>query len=148
MRVLSLLTPDEVRSLGGLPADAIVGGFTDGPDGEVFQANPALPRVLQDVVRSAGPQDAALCDAAARQGEGWVYVIDLRTPDGPQGQVQAGDIIGAFGVEHGRIDETSYEANDAYRAFTKHGLVQLPDSLRRAFLACLASGPRPTPGRR
>jgi hypothetical protein len=141
MRVLSLLTPDEARGLGGLPGDAIIGGFTPDPlGGEVFQANPGFIRLLHEVVRVAGPADAALCEAAAGQGEGWVYVIDLRTPNGPQGEVPPEDIIGGFAVNSGCIVPESYRPNDAYRGFTRHGVARLPESLRRALLARLGNG--------
>jgi hypothetical protein len=63
-----------------------------------------------------------------------VYTIDLRTIEGPQGRVPPDDIIGAFEVRLGQIVAGSYWSNENYRAFTSNGLVQLPPSLRKAFL--------------
>jgi hypothetical protein len=42
---------------------------------------------MHEVIREAGLKDGGLQAAAAGQTQGWVYVIDLRTPDGPQGRV-------------------------------------------------------------
>jgi hypothetical protein len=137
-RVLSLLSPAEVEALRGLPAEAIAGTVADdGIDVEAFRPNPQFVEFLHRVIRAAGPGDPDLQRAARDQQDGWVYVIDLRTPAGSQGPVPPEDIIGGFRVETGHIIAGSYWANDAHRVFTANGLVRLPPSLRAALVAQL-----------
>jgi hypothetical protein len=133
-RVLSILTPEEVKLLGGLPAEAIV-GILQGEEltVEALRPNRVFVEFMHRVIRVAGPKDPELRAVAAEVGNGWVYIIDLRTPEGPQGRVPPDDIIGAFEVRSGQIVAGSYQPNENYRAFTRSGLVQLPPSLREAF---------------
>lgn len=133
--VLSTLNPEQVESLGGLPAEAIVGGF-DGeePSPQTFRANAAFITFLHKVIQKDGPDDPSLQAAAREQVDGWVYVIDLRTPDSPQGRVPPVDIIGGFAVRAGQVVRSSYQANPEYRAFTKDGLISLPPFLHQAFV--------------
>ena len=93
-----------------------------------FSANPPFSAFMHDVIRTYGPQDPELKDAAQQQGTGFVYIIDLRTPEGPMGRVPSEDIIGAFAVENSTLG--AYEPNDQYVVFSENGLVQLPPSLR------------------
>lgn len=131
-RVLSLLQPSEVASLGELPAEAIAGTLSGDTE---FSANPAFVTFVHEVIRRDGPMDPNLVAAAEAQMDGWVYVIDLRTPEGVQGRVPPEDIVGGFEVKEGEIVPDSYWQNDEHRPFTEHGLMQLPDSLREAFVA-------------
>jgi len=134
-RVLSFLAPDQVARLGRLPPEGMVGRLSgDTLDEAGFQANPAFVEFLHEVIRTAGPDDPGLRAAAAAQGEGWVYVIDLRTPGGPQGRVPPEDIVGGFKVEAGRMVEGSYWPNAKHRVFTRHGMVQLPPPLHEALV--------------
>jgi hypothetical protein len=142
VKVVSILTPEEAVALGGLPGKAVVGSMIDVPGGgERFQPNPAFAEFMHDVIRAVGPGDPGLCAAAMAQGEGWVYVIDLRTPDGPQGRVPAEDIVGGFAVSNGRIVEGSYWANEAHVLLTRNGVVCLPEVFRRAMLERLKELP-------
>ena len=80
------------------------------------------------------PKTQGLQAAAAQQVDGWVYIIDLRTPESPQGRVPPEDIIGAFEVRSGEVVPGSYQASEEHRVLTENGLVQLPSSLREAFV--------------
>jgi hypothetical protein len=134
MRVLSFLTPAECGSLG-LPGVAVQGTFTDEEcSAGGFRPNPVFIEFMHEVIRRAGPTDADMQDAAAGQQNGWLYVIDLRTPDGPQGQVPLEDIIGAFEVKNGGILPDSYWPNEQHRVLTENGPVQLPPSFRQALV--------------
>lgn len=93
---------------------------------------------MHHVIQIAGPKDPGLQAAAAEQGDGWVYIIDLRTPEGPQGRVPPEDIIGGFEVRSGQIVIESYWANDGHRVLTENGLVQVPPWARDAFMRELA----------
>lgn len=138
LHVLSILGPLEAAALGGLPREAVAGVMDgDGSSIEAFRPNPVFADFLHHVIRTAGPEDLDLQAAAIRQENGWVYIIDLRTPDGPQGRVPPEDIIGAFEVRSGRIVSGSYWRNDQHLVFSAHGLVQLPPSLREAFVRSL-----------
>jgi len=95
---------------------------------------------MHEVIRASAPLEAGLRQAAAEQKAGWVYVIDLRTPDGPQGTVPAEDIIGAFAVRDGELLPESYQPNSKHLVLTKDGPVQLPQSLKEALVrAAMAS---------
>jgi hypothetical protein len=90
---------------------------------------------MHDVIRTRGPEDPGLHAAAARQGDGWIYIIDLRTPGGPRGKVPPEDIIGGFKVAEGELLSSTYWANHKHIVLTTNGLVQLPPPLRAAFVA-------------
>ena len=139
-QVLSVLQPDDVESLGGLPDEAIAGLINSNPNTddkisvEQVRPNPAFIHFMHDVIKMFGPDDPELQQAAMEQKEGWVYIIDLRTPEGPSGRVPPEDIIGAFEVKLGQIIRDSYRANDKHLVFSEHGLVQLPPFLSEALI--------------
>jgi hypothetical protein len=112
--------------VGLVPGDAF--------DENEFRANQAFIDFMHDVIRSVGPRDPELRAAAQAQGDGWVYVIDLRTPAGPQGRVPPEDIVGGFEVTGGRVVDGSYWVNEKHRVFTRHGMVRLPPSLQAALV--------------
>jgi hypothetical protein len=112
-QVLSRLSPDQVQALGGLPREAIAGVFVgEAMRVDDFRPNPAFVEFMHDVIRTAGPVDRDLRAAAQARGEGWVYIIDLRTTQGPGGAVPPEDLIGAFEVRNGSIVAGSYQANN------------------------------------
>ena len=76
-------------------------------------------------------------EAAQQQQKGWLYVIDWRTPEGPNGNVGPEDIIGGFEVREGTMVQGSYQPNANYRAMTKHGMTKLTPAQRAAFVAAL-----------
>ena len=138
MQVRSILSPEEVSSLGGLPGEAVAGAYEGEDMGvENFHPNQAFVDFLHGVIGTAGPDDPDMISAARRQGDGWLYVIDLRTPDGPQGRVPPHDIIGGFEVRSGAIVRDSYVPNESHRVLTPDGLVTLPASFRSAFVDAL-----------
>src|SRR5262245_29225802 len=98
-RVLSLLTPEEVQSLGGLPGEAILGVYAGSTDSlETFRPNRTFIDFLHRVIADHGSCSAELAEGARQQRNGWLYVIDPRTPEGPNGNVGPEDIVGAFEV--------------------------------------------------
>ena len=137
-RVLSILSPEEMQSLGGLPAEGIAGVMGSGSISvDDFRENPGFARFMHQVIGMAGPKDPGLQAAARQQGDGWVYIIDLRTPERPSGRVPPEDIIGAFEVRNGRIIPGSYQASATHLVYTRNGLVCLPPYLRRALVVQL-----------
>jgi hypothetical protein len=141
-KVMTFISPEEVQALGWMPIEAIAGFLVGAPPTtETFRPNPRFIEFMHQVIRTSAPFDLDLRAAAREQKNGWVYIIDLRTPEGPQGQVPAEDIIGAFQVRNGEIIPDSYEANDRHHVFSRRGLVSLPPSLRAAFFARLPKVP-------
>jgi len=138
---LSFVAPREVSSLGELPGEAIA-ALVEGPmpSGsaqvvpDAVRPNRVFIDFMHEVIRARAPSDPDLRAAAAAQWDGWVYVIDLRTPDGPQGRVPAEDIIGGFQVAHGEILADTYVPNEKHKVYTSNGLVRLPPLLRAAFV--------------
>ncbi|MCC7126924.1 MAG: hypothetical protein IT178_18910 [Acidobacteria bacterium] len=126
-----------MQALGGLPAEAIAGAFDGDGLVETFRQNPRFVEFMHAVIRTAGPTDPDLQLAAQAQHDGWIYVIDLRTPEGPAGRVPPEDVIGAFEVRSGHVVPDSYQPNDAHRVFAANGLVRLPRGLFEAFLEAL-----------
>nr|XP_018900857.1 PREDICTED: uncharacterized protein LOC109032950 [Bemisia tabaci]XP_018900858.1 PREDICTED: uncharacterized protein LOC109032950 [Bemisia tabaci] len=146
--VLSILTPEEAEACGGLPAEAIAGTLQSDPTPSAstpggkppsgsdaasgFKPNPVFSAFMHNVIRTHGPLDQSLQQAAENQKSGYLYVIDFRTPDGIMGRVPPHDIVGAFAVNDGRIGD--YQPNANHRLFTEHGLVKLPPSLAKAHI--------------
>ena len=74
--VLSFLQPDQLVPYG-LPGIAIQGTFTDSEcTVEGFRENPAFVDFMHEVIRTAGPTDLSMQEAAAEQKDGFLYVID------------------------------------------------------------------------
>jgi hypothetical protein len=135
---VSLLTPDEVESFGGLPSEAILGEYGDKAlSPESFRPNPAFVRLLHRVIAEDGPQVEEMDAWAKRNRQGWLYVIDARAPEGPNGRVLPEDIVGAFEVRDGAIVAGSYQPNPNYRVVTRHGPARLTPWLRSRFVAAL-----------
>lgn len=143
LRVLSLLSADEAQRLNGLPVEAIAGAIAEGDElrPETFQVNPRFVQFMHEVLREAGPLDPRLQAEARSQGNGWVFIIDLRTYRGSEDRIPPEDIIGGFEARDGAIVPSSYSPNDRYRVLTALGLVTLPPGLRAAFVARLTPVP-------
>ena len=136
-RVLTFISPYESEALGGIPWEAVVGEFSGGPGDmsvESFRPNPAFVAFLHETIRLWGPRDPELRASARSHSNGWIYIIDLRTPEGPLGRVPPEDIIGAFQVAGGEIVEGSYERCATHRVYTHNGMCQLPGALTQAFV--------------
>ena len=94
---VSCLTNEQVFS-SGLRPQAIMGLLLRPPGSEQpitpegFSPNPAFIDFMHGVIARRGPEMQELIASAQRQREGWIYVIDQRTPD-PQGKVGPEDIV-------------------------------------------------------
>jgi hypothetical protein len=69
-----------------------------------------------------------LRQAGQQQGEGYVYLIDARTPQ-PNGQVLSPDVIGVVKVQDGTLVAASYQHNPNHRLLTEDGFFKLPAEL-------------------
>jgi hypothetical protein len=122
--VVSLLEPDWV-SRHGLRPDAVVAVLPTGaalddvrPD-DVRENGPFL-RLLSRAIFENADQHEMLRREAEVQGDGYVYLLDGRTPD-PGGRVPPNDIIGALEVRGGALVAGSYRHNPRHRLFTTAG---------------------------
>ena len=97
-----------------------------------FRVNARFVEFLHVVVAHWAPKSAEFVAAVERQRDGWVYVLDARTPT-PQGTVPSEDIIGAFEVQAGEVVPNSYRGFPEHRVFTERGLVQLTPFLHERF---------------
>jgi hypothetical protein len=131
-RFVSLLPPD-LANVIGLPGEAVMGkmgeGEEVGPDN--FETNPEFLRFLHWVIGKHGSDCPGIIEACRRQQDGFVYVLDARTPD-PTGEVSSEDIIGAVKVENG--EPISYEGHSAYRVFTENGFLGLEPWLKEKLI--------------
>jgi hypothetical protein len=118
----------------GIAGEAIVGVCTEllEKDEPVtvanFRANKRFVDLLHSVIAEHAPRSQGLQASARRQGTGWVYLVDARTPT-PAGQVPPHDIIGAFDVRDGEIVPASYQANASHRILSSDGLFKLEPTL-------------------
>lgn len=135
MNILSLLTPEEVNKAGGL-SSVVVCGMFEGEETkpEFFRENKFFVDFMHSIIETKGKELPSLNEVAKRQKNGYLYIIDFRTPEGIMGNVPPEDIIGAFKVENGEIVQNSYQRIIAHKIFTKNGLVKLPPGLNELFL--------------
>ena len=144
--------PHEQVFARGLAPEAILGVLlrTLGPGEPITPAVFARNRVFVDFIHGLiarrGPEQPGLVAEARRQGEGWVSVIDQRTPT-PQGAIPPEDIIGAFEVKAGQVVPGSYRPNPRHMTLSADGFVQLGAELQVCLLEELArlgetSGPQ------
>ncbi len=124
----------------GLAPQAIVGQVTGATEAagaltpETFVANGIFHEFLHGVVERHAPTTPSFADDARRQRDGWIYVIDQRTPN-PGGRVPPEDVIGGFEVRAGHVVAHSYQPIPAHRLMTERGFFQLGSELEQ----CLRS---------
>ncbi len=139
--ILAVVPPDGTLDQG-IAEHAILGAFDKLVEGggplpyDCFAQNPAFLRLLHGVIREHGPSSPDLREEAERLGEGWLYVIDRRTPT-PGDRVPPQDIVGVFSVRSGEVVPASYTPSPNYRLFTVDGLFQLDEHLGPYLLRAL-----------
>lgn len=137
------LTPPAEAIKRGLVTQEIIGQLLDlhredGPfEPDNFARNRAFVDFMHSVIEKYGPAVPNLAEAARAQANGWVHIIDGRTPT-PQGAVPAEDVVGAFQVKDGEIVSGSYQANPNHRMLSRHGFFQLEPVLQQRLLDELA----------
>ncbi len=131
----SLLDPAVVFS-GSLPGEAIVGELLVLPAPgaaalrpEDIWINPAFVDFLHQVIATYAPSLPDFQAAARRQHDGWIYIIDARTP-APQGDVPPEDVMGGFEVRGSQFVPDSYTGNPRRQIISERGLFRLPDALQ------------------
>jgi hypothetical protein len=129
----------EVVFQRGLPGAAIIGvlvrplGAGEAITPDVFARNLAFVEFMHSVIARRDPELPSLIAEAKRQGEGWVYVIDQRTPT-PRGAVPPEDILGAFAVKNGQVVPGSYVPSHKHHILSPRGFVCLGAELEACLL--------------
>jgi hypothetical protein len=133
------LVPHDSAFQSGIAGEAIVGVCPELLDKDEpvtvsnFRPNKRFVDLLHRVIAKHAPHSKALRAEARRQGTGWVYIIDARTPT-PAGEVPPHDVIGAFEVRDGEIVPESYRANANHRIFSSEGLFRLEPTLHEQLM--------------
>ncbi|MCA9178123.1 MAG: hypothetical protein KDB14_26850 [Planctomycetales bacterium] len=129
-RYFATLLPHDTGFKSGLPSEAIMGEFTNGleeltPD--AFTQNPLFIKFLAFVIGKHATECPGLIAEAQRQQNGFVYILDKRTPT-PDGTVPPEDIIG--GVEIANDEMIRFHGSPNYRILTDDGFMQLDGWLK------------------
>jgi hypothetical protein len=138
------LLPPEAAFAQGLAPEAIVGvllrplGPGERITPEVFARNRVFVEFLHAVIARHGPDQPGCRAQAKRLGQGWVYILDQRTPT-PGGPVPPEDIIGVFAVKRGEVAPGSYQPSPDHRILSANGFFRLEPGLRACLLRELAS---------
>jgi hypothetical protein len=127
----------------GLPAAAVIGVLLRPLESDeavtptVFARNRIFVEFMHSVIARRGPELPGLIAEAEREGEGWVYVIDQRTPT-PQEAVPPEDIVGAFEVKNGKVSGL-YRASPQHMILSDNGFFRLGLELQPCLLEELNS---------
>jgi hypothetical protein len=95
---------------------------------ENFRPNRSFVDVLHELLAAEAPKTTSARRQATRQREGYLYLIDGRTPD-PGGRVPPEDIIGAIAIQAGTLIPGTYQRNDRHRLLTSDGFFVLSAEL-------------------
>ncbi len=131
--LVTSLPPEELFIKGLIP-EAIVGVLktplkkSEAIKPENFVRNKVFNDFMHEFIARGGPELKGLKAKAQQQGEGWVYLIDARTPT-PQGQVPPQDIIGGFKVKAGLLVVGTYKRNPNHVLLSQDGFFRLPPEL-------------------
>ena len=149
MRDFVTLVPSEIFSSRGLVSEAIVGVLSrlleddERITPDVFTRNSVFVEFMHEVIVRHAPKDPTFQAEARRQGNGWIYIIDQRTPD-PAGTVPPEDIVGSFQIANGKVIPESYQSNPKHLILSSKGFFDLGANLNGALvdevLLCYSKG--------
>lgn len=140
------LLPPAVITKTGLAPHAIMGGLTrplapgEQVSPDVFARNFFFVEFLHEFLAATAPRDPSCRDEAKRIGNGWVYIIDQRTPT-PAADVPTEDVIGAMQVADGRIVPRTYRRNQHHRILSERGFFRLSPWLHARLLDAMTREP-------
>jgi hypothetical protein len=133
------LLPPEAFFAHGLVPEAIVGVLSRPLEAgeritpEVFVRNRVFVDFLHEVIARHAPSQPGFQAEARRLGNGWIYVVDQRTPT-PQGPVPPEDILGAFEVKNGEVVPGSYRRSPRHRILSSNGFFRLDAGLHQCLM--------------
>ena len=141
-KYFSPLTLEQVNRKTGLRVEAILGWLKD-PRAEVnpdnFVENAAYIRFLHETIGKYFEQCPSLAAEAHRVANGFVYILDGRTPRQTDRQLPAEDLIGIVEVREGDLSE--YRPADGYRLLTTSGFPVLEPWLHERLIEELMALP-------
>jgi hypothetical protein len=126
------LVPEEIVGVLPMPLKS---GDRITPDN--FVRNKAFVDFMHDTISNCAHTLSELAASAKRQGDGWIYIVDGRTPT-PNGSVPPEDIIGALQVKYGQLVPASYQRNSNHRILSERGFVRLDGELMEHLLSALS----------
>jgi hypothetical protein len=100
---------------------------------ENFRPNRSFVDFLHALLAAEAPKTTSARLQATRQREGYLYLIDGRTPD-PGGRVPPEDIIGAITIQAGTLIPNTYQRNDRHRLLTSDGFFVLSAELEATLM--------------
>ncbi len=126
---LSPLTPEDTRTIGSLPREAILGELlvTERPavdakiDPAQFRPNPSFIAFLNGMFAQHAHLAPGFAEAAQANETGFIQVVDARTAT-PK-QVPPEDIIGRIELANAVV--VRFHANESYRLLTERGFMRL-----------------------
>ena len=148
---LTFLSNADFEEMGFFPMAGIIGVLNSHPEHKTSfgaigksgsETNPSFTEVMHHAIAAAGTPDRHIAAGAPKNGdeEGWVYIIDPRTPT-PEGSVPPSDILGSFKVdcETQTVVKESYRPNENYQLLSGqgHGLCQLPGNYYTAIIQAI-----------
>ena len=104
-----------------------------GPDNISYNADFLV--VLHQVVRGLMVNDEDVLKQAASQQNGFVFIVDRRSPEGEE--VEKEDVIGIFLVNEFKTDISKYRPNPDYKLISKRGVGQFPDEVEIELMTVL-----------
>ncbi|MDB5172916.1 MAG: hypothetical protein JWO87_552 [Phycisphaerales bacterium] len=123
--ILSPLSPEDVRQVGGLRDEAVIGEvIAPGPglNPNNFVPNPAFAQFLHKVLAIHAPRCPGLMDAVKETGTGTILILDKRSQTHPT-ERDTKDILATVEVKDGRLSR--YVINPQHQLVTDHGFTVL-----------------------
>lgn len=137
---LHLLSPIGKEELAKLTSksELFLGRLID-PEKEIVPDNISYNAdflvVLHQVVRGLQVNDEDVLKQAASQQNGFVFIVDRRSPEGEE--VEKEDVIGIFLVNEYKTDISKYRPNPDYKLISKRGVGQFPDEVEIELMTVL-----------
>ena len=115
----------------GLIDAVIIGEVEKSDSGEMdfintFKENSLFKKTIFNFIETEAINEPSLITEAKKQNNGWVYIIDQRTPT-PEGEVPPSDIMGAFEVTNGNLG--NFKANQNYQLKSDNGFTNFGEAL-------------------
>lgn len=132
---VSILPTDEVFAKG-LTERAILGHLINPQEplsAANIKINPVFISLFHKVIETTSLGLVECQNAARQQGQGFVYITDARDRFYPN--TKPVDIVGAFAVENGELQEKTYQANPNYQIISEDGMFQVPDAYIKNLVA-------------
>jgi len=93
-----------------------------------FVPNSVFKKTIFNFIKTEMNKDLGVVQAAISQKNGYVYIIDQRTPT-PEGRVLPSDIMGAFEVENETLK--NFNENSSYQIRTENGFCDFGKKMKK-----------------